>query len=608
MKRIYGWLAAVLLCAAVVEFGIYAHPALAFTLLFASVIPVWFLTFGRRVKVDATTLGFFAAVIGLALPFTLYNNAPLRVLNSIAFLFCTGTLFLRPLLAGTLTWDKALFQFEAALGWVIRPFAALTLPWKESASITGATPSDETGEATTPGEPCKERRTHPDSAGSARTYRGIALQVLVAVIVAIPVLWIMGSLLSASDSVFARYLAEVGRWLKAQHLLVWGQHLLTLLVIFPFALSSIWTYRMGAVYVSTPTNGTTGKPVDGVADGSGDPSLQNTAPVGSDPQIAPPIGNTPQPWRVPSVFAAVLLGLIDALYLLYALVQFVYLFSGASGILPHGLNYAEYARNGFFELVTISVINVALILVTIYFTQREGSARLILRMLSFVLIALSAVQLVSAFTRMNLYMNAYGLSLLRVFVTAFMVLIAAVFVILTLRECVPTVPVFKAVAFTSLGALILLNFAAPDALVARYNITAYLSGKVMVKTLDLEYLWRELSFDANVVVLEHEQALVQKNPQFGATFEQFHQGLKRANSTPSDTADDLGYGYLVESYQDVLVSYDDDARQKPYTEDYDDTKYYEDSEYTYNVFPHNALHPSWRDFNLGAYQLAQYLN
>jgi hypothetical protein len=49
-----------------------------------------------------------------------------------------------------------------------------------------------------------------------------------------------------------------------------------------------------------------------------------------------------------------------AVYLMFSIIQFSYLY-GENGIsLPEGFTYAEYARRGFFELVAVTVINFAM--------------------------------------------------------------------------------------------------------------------------------------------------------------------------------------------------------------------------------------------------------
>ena len=68
--------------------------------------------------------------------------------------------------------------------------------------------------------------------------------------------------------------------------------------------------------------------------------------------------NLPQPPERPAFLSlgiveiGVVLGLLNALFLAFVLVQARYFFGGTSRVLgPNGLTYAEYARRGFFELV-----------------------------------------------------------------------------------------------------------------------------------------------------------------------------------------------------------------------------------------------------------------
>lgn len=51
--------------------------------------------------------------------------------------------------------------------------------------------------------------------------------------------------------------------------------------------------------------------------------------------------------------------LLCALYALFAAVQFIYLFGGREAVAMRG-GYAQYARNGFFELVVICALNLLL--------------------------------------------------------------------------------------------------------------------------------------------------------------------------------------------------------------------------------------------------------
>lgn len=74
---------------------------------------------------------------------------------------------------------------------------------------------------------------------------------------------------------------------------------------------------------------------------------------------------------------AVLVG-ICLLYLLFIGVQGKYYLSALQGILPSGFTYSKYARSGFFELVTISVINLCLIGATELLVKKQNKKDILL--------------------------------------------------------------------------------------------------------------------------------------------------------------------------------------------------------------------------------------
>jgi hypothetical protein len=126
---------------------------------------------------------------------------------------------------------------------------------------------------------------------------------------------------------------------------------------------------------------------------------------------------------------AVALGLLDALFLLFVVVQLRYFFGGAALVeQTGGLTYAEYARRGFFELVTASGL-VLPVLLAVDFLARGGTSPQIrtLRQLSGLLLVLLAFVMASALERMRLYVATFGLSETRLYATALMVLLVGVF-------------------------------------------------------------------------------------------------------------------------------------------------------------------------------------
>ncbi len=121
--------------------------------------------------------------------------------------------------------------------------------------------------------------------------------------------------------------------------------------------------------------------------------------------------------------AAIVFGAVDALFLAFVAVQFQYFFGGSGRIESVAeLTYAEYARRGFFELCAVTVLTL-LLQYFFHWLSRGGTPRgkTVCRLLSVLMLLLVAVIMVSALMRMHLYVEAYGLTQLRFYSTAFMV-------------------------------------------------------------------------------------------------------------------------------------------------------------------------------------------
>jgi len=113
----------------------------------------------------------------------------------------------------------------------------------------------------------------------------------------------------------------------------------------------------------------------------------------------------------------ILLVSILIVYTVFVSIQFRYLFSGDS--LPFGLSYTEYARKGFFELLFLSGINIALILLTVYLTHKKKSV--FSKILCCYLCTVTFILLASSFYRMWLYNDYDGLTRLRFMVFGFLI-------------------------------------------------------------------------------------------------------------------------------------------------------------------------------------------
>ncbi len=117
------------------------------------------------------------------------------------------------------------------------------------------------------------------------------------------------------------------------------------------------------------------------------------------------------------------LALVNLMFLVFVVVQLRYFFGGASLIeATTGLTYAQYARNGFFQLLTASGLVLPVLMGADHLVRGETPAHLAtFRRLAGLLLVLLAVVMASALQRMRLYVGAYGLSEDRLYATAFMV-------------------------------------------------------------------------------------------------------------------------------------------------------------------------------------------
>jgi hypothetical protein len=190
----------------------------------------------------------------------------------------------------------------------------------------------------------------------------------------------------------------------------------------------------------------------------------------------------------------VMLGLLDLLFLAFVAVEVRYFFGGSALVqATTGLTYAEYARRGFFELVTVAALVLPFLLFVHWLLRPDDAwGQRLFKWLAGAQIGLLFVIMASAIERMRLYQAEYGLSEQRLYPTAFMGWLAVVFVwfcLTVLRGHRERFAFGAMVAgFLLVASLQALN---PDALIARTNLARARSGHIF----DARYAGR-LSADA----------------------------------------------------------------------------------------------------------------
>lgn len=187
---------------------------------------------------------------------------------------------------------------------------------------------------------------------------------------------------------------------------------------------------------------------------------------------------------------------VSAVYILYLVSQLAYFFNAFSGILQDGYTMAQYARRGFFEMCVICLINLTIVFAANLITRKKnGRICISLRIPSVFICTFSLVLIATALSKMVMYISAYGMTRLRIYTSLFMVFLAVTFLFVILRLFISRVPYMKAVLLCA-AVLIGASCAADiDSVVARYNVNAYLDGRL--SNIDMRLL-RDMNSDAAV--------------------------------------------------------------------------------------------------------------
>ncbi|AEI45870.1 DUF4173 domain-containing protein [Paenibacillus mucilaginosus] len=305
----------------------------------------------------------------------------------------------------------------------------------------------------------QRRRTSSGGAGQGR-------KVLLGLLLSAPLVFMVLMLLASADTVFDRSLARLPDLLAGLEL---GEEAFRLLWVAAVTVG-LFAYING-LHRPKPRRSEEGGPASppeyGPVPITG-PASASSLFTASEPAFEPPSGLP----KIDPTVAGTMLVMLNAVYALFALVQFSYFFAGAE--LPEGITYAAYARKGFAELVLVTLINLSVLIAMVYGVRRPGNrAWLALRSLLALLVGFSTVMLVSAYLRLALYEEAYGFTVTRILVHAFMLLLTVLFLLALVKLWKPQFPLVRSYLIAALAGYVILNYASVDGLIARGNIARY---------------------------------------------------------------------------------------------------------------------------------------
>jgi hypothetical protein len=367
---------------------------------------------------------FFAAL-------TFIRQEPLSIFLAVAFSLGLMGVLASTFLGGRWPWyslaDYVVNYIKLAASMVARPIIYFT----ENRKQGGETP-----------EP-----SSPRTRFGLKRFWAVARGVLIA----IPILVFFSALLSSADLVFAQRVQDFVKLFRLENL---PQYIFRLIYIL------IGAYALAGTFLHAASKS------------------QDEKLVGMDkPLVTPFLGFTE---------AVVILGAVVALFALFAVVQFQYFFGGQANISVQGFTYAEYARRGFGELVTVAFFSLLLFLgLSAVVKRKDETQRWVFTGLGLGMVALVGVMLASAFQRLVLYEAAYGFSRLRTYTHIFLIWLGVLLAVVLVLDLLRWERLFALSALlASIGFAVTLTLVNVDGFIVRQNVARAAAGE----TLDVAYL------------------------------------------------------------------------------------------------------------------------
>lgn len=176
------------------------------------------------------------------------------------------------------------------------------------------------------------------------------------------------------------------------------------------------------------------------------------------------------------VLAITITGLLSLIYILFSGIQIFGLFLGKMQ-LPENYTYAMYAREGFFQLLLVSLLNLVMVLGAMNYFKESKILKAILTIMSlctFIMIASSAM-------RMIIYIRYYYMTFLRIFVLWALAVLFVLFVGVIISIYREKFPLFRYSMAVVTVLYIALSFSRPDYIIASINIANASGSDVTVE-------------------------------------------------------------------------------------------------------------------------------
>lgn len=183
------------------------------------------------------------------------------------------------------------------------------------------------------------------------------------------------------------------------------------------------------------------------------------------------------------VMAATILTMLNGVYILFIAVQFSYFFNDG---LESGFTYATYARQGFFELLVVTIINWTVLIGFMKRVKSEGKGlKLFIKILYSALIVESGILLLSAYQRLSLYEEMYGYTIDRLLAHSFMLFLIVIFAYTFIRVWLENLSLLHFYLISAFVFYTLLNVVNLEEMIVENNLERYEeTGKIDIYYLD----------------------------------------------------------------------------------------------------------------------------
>ena len=193
-----------------------------------------------------------------------------------------------------------------------------------------------------------------------------------------------------------------------------------------------------------------------------------------------------------SLTIKMILGALNIIYLFFCIIQIKSLF-----LKDVNINYSEYARQGFFQLMVVSIINLITLLIAKKVETNSEQKGIYIKLMSLIMILFTFIILVSAAIRMHYYESAYGYTILRILVyfslfTEALLLLPTIIYIIDVK-----IELSKIYFIIIISVYVCMNFANLDKIIAKRNVDRFFENG----EIDTYYLVYSLDSDATEEII-----------------------------------------------------------------------------------------------------------